>query len=314
MKKLIAGILALSMITVSLTGCGNSSETSEEDAYFCYHDRSRNKNDEETEPVLDTNSKIEENETEEPASEITGSTNEKGIIPVEKPSVYVADPGNYETYLEGLTMPECIMVDVLMDESSMSFASVGDRGLFDINIHLTEEESDEAKEMQYTMYTDKEYLYAVSAEDGKAVYQKAKGTEKDVESASDTSETFYSKDSDLKFKEYAGEETIDGIVYDVILCEMEAEDTEVDVDAKMYFTKDGGFSRMAFSKDQAEVSIYEIQDIVIPDYAWEESKPEDITTKLFSLMMGLLFSAMSDAMEESPILETQEEITDAQDA
>ena len=194
------------------------------------------------------------------------------------PSYTAPEPGKWETYLTDFRCPDDACLVTEKNGSVMGVAFVGAQSFLYVDVvqqgsgsHLT----------YSSVYTGDDW-YLTSDTDGQKKALHCSGVSGDPTSG--LSNTINGK---AEFREYAGEETIDGTVCDVLSAAIG------ETPVKIAFTKDGGFFRLESEEDGIRSYIYDAAEIAVPDAEWTESDEAAMLSE--NLAATLAFIAVSQA-------------------
>ena len=296
-KKIIASLMAITMLGSMLVGCGadTDSKTSTEST-TSVTDVTTESTD--TATTSETTTETTAETSTATSTDVAAGTESVGDVKLpenirvaNKSSFTAKNVGNYETYLDGFTLPKNMAMIASAAGNSMTIATVDDTVMLDMDISATNEETGETQKMQFSMYTDGKTMWAITSEGDQRIAQKA-----EIKTDEDNALGSMSDDSDISdakftFKEYLGEETVSGQTYDVISCTTEEAGLE---DAKLYVDKEGNFSMMSVVKDGSATILHEIQSIDIPNETWEDTTAEELGTTMFGAILAFAFSGMED--------------------
>lgn len=302
--RIIAAVMAVTMIGSALVGCGNDTGSSTADNNASVTDTTsdtttatEDTTSESTETTTTETGTDTETKTVTNAGSTTAALNAKlpdTISFTDTASFIAKEVGKYETYLDGFSIPANMVMITTAADNIMTVAHANDMVMLDMDVTMTDEETKEEQNLCFTMYTDGKKMWSIASSGDETLTQTATiGSEEDnalgdFDEESDISSTKFTYDS------YLGEETIDGTTYDVISCKADTEGLD---DTKLYFDKDGGFRMLSAEKDGCATVLREIKEISVPDEEWEETSAEELGSTMLGAIFAFAFSGAENLSE-----------------
>lgn len=299
--KIIAAVMAVTMIGSALVGCGNDTGSSTTDNKASVTDTTSDTTSTteyttsvptETTTETDTDTKTVTN-----AGSTAAALNAKlpdTISFTDTASFTAKEVGKYETYLDGFNIPSNMVMISTAADNIMTVAHANDMVMLDMDVTMTDDETKEEQNLCFTMYTDGKKMWSITSADGETLAQTATIESEENNALGDFDEESDISNTKFTYDSYLGEETIDGTTYDVISCKVDTEGLD---DTKLYFDKDGGFCMLSTEKDGCATVIREIKEISIPDEKWEDASAEELGSTMLSAIFAFAFSGAENLSE-----------------
>lgn len=295
MRKRKASVILALITVLALTGCGNNTA------------QTNSESSEATTLVTVPENKIKSFE----------NTNDKPVIQphigeyirlTTELSVKTEDVGNWETYATNLKLPDNTYVVVDTDNGNrLTAAHVDNTSAAEIVLNY-EAVDDINQPIDYMSFSTSADFYVVMSDiTGTEELQHYAKTDDTATEAVDLAQTFTGEViNNIVFDSYSGEETVDGVLCDVIHCK--ANDEEINDITDLYYTKDGHFYKLVTKSDKMTISVYEAGSITIPEKTWPDDEIEVAQATYSGVSYGFILAVYDpDKMNQTAAQTTDQE-------